>query len=238
MELQDQNFDLKTQIEFLKLMQDNTRFRLISFLFIFPRLSLSSLSSLLRRSKATIIHHLDKLQKLGVIRISSTPSVGPKDNKILELIPRICEINASAFKKIKTFKNIKDLLKFESAILKDNLQFEIIKTLFDQASLVYTDINETITKSKNNILEDSKSYNLQNLINYNILLLSDKQRKIYEEAYAEFRKKIIESIRQEEDSKIDIVKPHLVLNIMFPYKDMMEEDMERKHFKKFFKALD
>ena len=63
--------ELKTQIEVMKLMKHVTRFRLISFLLIFPRLSLSELSSFLGRSKATISHHLSKLESIGIIYITT-----------------------------------------------------------------------------------------------------------------------------------------------------------------------
>ena len=229
--------ELKTQIEVMKLMKHVTRFRLISFLLIFPRLSLSELSSFLGRSKATISHHLSKLESVRIIYTTTKQARGSIDAKVYELTPKFFELSSLDFSSLKFYeKNDFELAKI--AIQRDKMLFEVITNIFEQLRLIYDGFEEELLKSKSEISEKAQKLDFENLINYNCWFLTEDQRDKFNELFLDFKTNLMKYIKKTNNEDNEKVKPYLIFQSLIPFKKINEQDTEKKSYKKFFKALD
>ena len=60
--------ELRLYIELLKLSMNDTRLRGMLLMFINQQVSLTEFSTVLGRSKSTVLHHLKKFEELGLIK--------------------------------------------------------------------------------------------------------------------------------------------------------------------------
>ena len=136
--------ELQLQTELLKFMTHITRFRLISFLLIYPKLSLSDLHKKLTRSKATITHHLKKIENFNIINSSTVSAQGSIDAKIYEILPIIQVLNSFNFSELNEIDLTKQLKIISSELKRDNALFEVLKYILDQGILINKGLDKTI----------------------------------------------------------------------------------------------
>jgi DNA-binding transcriptional ArsR family regulator len=204
---------------------------------MFPRLSLSELSSFLGRSKATVSHHLSKLESIGIIVTTSKQARGSIDAKVYELTPKFFDLSSLDFSDLKSYKeNSFELVKV--AIQRDKLLFEVFKNIFEQLKLIYDGFEEVLLKSKSETDEKFQNLDFGNLIKYNIWFLTEEQRDKFNELFSDFKTKLMEFINDTNKVEKEKAKPYLLFHSLLPFKKINEHDSEKKSYKKFFKALD
>ena len=229
---------IHNNLEVLKLLKNRTLLQLVLLLLIFPRLTLSKLSILSKKSKGTVTHQLAKLEQLGAIITSRKQSRGSIDAKVYELAPNFLKFKSYIFQGLKNIKESNNPEFFNLSVRNDILIFEVIKNIFDQVIQVYEEIEEYIEKSESLIQFDPLNINTKNLVNYDLWLLTDEEVKIYEEIATSFKSKMKELLGKSQKSRNDKIRPYLILNTFLPLLDFTEKDTEKKTYKKFFKALD
>ncbi len=237
LKFEDMLNDLKIQTEIFKFMNNITRFRIISFLLISPRISLSNLHKKLARSKSTVTHHLEKIESSNILKTSTTSAQGSIDAKIYELIPKLILLNSFNPKELKKLKLNEKTKLILQVLSRDNALFEVLRYILEEATLINKGIEKTLTEDKI-LMDESSELSLDNLIDYNILLLSKNQYKKYLDLYSKFMNEVKEVIKQGSNDKENEEKPHLVLHSKIKLEDLAKFDKEKDSFRKFFNALD
>lgn len=231
----------KQGIELFKLINNETRLRLILLLLINQKISLSSLSVLLNRTKGTVLHHLKKLDNLGFIKTTRRePLRGYIEANIYELVPNfydffnILTINDENLKKLGK-KMQSDILHY--AILKDRLIIQILINIFKLTSLFHQglDINKAVWESDS--FEDYLNFYFHNRINYKIYFLSEKKFKLYKALVKDFNSQIKEILKESQNQDSEKSRGYFVLNTFFPIKKISEYDPNSEEFRRFFEYL-
>lgn len=228
-------------IEFLKLISNTTRFRLILLLLIFQKLSLSKLSQLVNRTKATVLHHLKKFEKLGFIIITKKEARrGYIDANVYELVPEFFDffgkmsLNYNDIESLQLNKQV-DILNY--AMIKDILIFEVIRNIFKQVTLFYKGFDSINTISNSDSFKNYINFYLKNRIEYDILFLTRKEFKLYQEEVVKFKTQIRKIFKQNKKDDIETERPYFILNTFLPVKNITEYDPSIEEFEKFFESL-
>jgi DNA-binding MarR family transcriptional regulator len=184
--------DKKTEI--VSLLKNTTRLRLILILLIFKKLSLTRLSNLLGRTKAAVSRHLKKFEQLGFIITTRRKARGSIDAKIYELKPSFIKIISIVSKDFLSFQE-KNKLRTMNYALKNEIQFyELFKSILEHITLYYRAINDYIMKTKLESSDALKGFDINNLMDNQILVLTEKQKKEYDNLMIEFQEKLTEII--------------------------------------------
>jgi len=241
MELLDVKVKTKHIIEFLKLISNTTRFRLLLLLLIFEKLSLSKLSLLVKRTKGTVLHHLKKFENLGFIKITKKEARrGYIDANIYELIPEFFDffeklsLNYDNIETLQLNKQI-DILNY--TIIKDILVFKVVRNIFKQVASFYKGFDYVNSISDLESFKNYIDFYLKNRIEYDILFLTRKEFKLYQEEVAKFKNQIRKIFKENKKSDIETERPYFVLNTFFPLKEITEYDPTIEEFQKFFESL-
>ncbi len=199
-------------IQYFELLDDPTRMRILFFLYLYPRLSLTQLSILLHRTKPAVSHQIKKFVEIGIIKITQLPFQGNVAENFYELVNNFEEkirLNPAR-------ENPSNLSKDTDILL-----FQAIKGMFKFTSNMFMHFTEFYQKLEDRVRKFKDPIEIPTLGNYiQILPLS---RKGYELCIHEVQK-ITERIfkLQEEEDKMDFVeRPMIYIATIFPIKALL-----------------
>ena len=224
---------LMKRIEVMKLFSSVHRLRIMLLLLIYRKLSLSQLSKLLGRTKATVTHHLKKFEMLNIIKISRKESRGSIDAKVYELDPDFFDLvkfNFESFKSLEQ-KESKELLRY--VLLRDKWMFEAFRNILVFANRFYQEIDEKYLSDDKEFVKQAQDFYFDNSINYDLWFITENGRKSYVKALTQFKEEIKKIIEDDNMRGKLIERPYCILHLLLPLKKLSEFDFERKRIRDF-----
>ncbi|MHA1718535.1 MAG: ArsR family transcriptional regulator [Promethearchaeota archaeon] len=205
-----------SQIEFINLLNDPTRLRILLLLFLYKRLSLKQISQLVHRTQPAISRQLEKFINLGIIKITKRQVKGLITAKFYELIPDFIETATIIMDpKQEIPKNIIKEMEILQIKAKENL-FKTISQLFIHYAELYKNLAQRAQDTEDSFGIDLPPFNLS------ILPLSNKIYKYYKEENFKLTQKVIELIKEEdEDENEDFERPVMLFNTILSVKDFL-----------------
>jgi DNA-binding transcriptional ArsR family regulator len=212
--------------------------RIILLLFIYKKLSLSQLSKIFERTKATMIHHLKKMEELELINIMKVGARGPIDANVYELKPELYEIlnNKEFFIKKLEGNKFREIIQFN--IIKYKIIFDFLKGIIEEANQFYNDFYDFKTESLQNSSQKLKDFFKKNTINFNMVFLTKEGFKSYEEIKNRYLTQLRELSEKERKQKKNSANPNIILYMDFQLKEIVEYDKKKKKFYEIFDAFD
>ncbi|MBD3254191.1 MAG: ArsR family transcriptional regulator, partial [Candidatus Lokiarchaeota archaeon] len=215
-----------------------TRLRLILILLIFRKLSLTKLSNLLSRTKAAVSRHLKKFDNLDLITITRRKARGSIDAKVYELNSKFMDFLSLNSKYFMMFVDKLGIDALKYGVKNDKLLFDFLKNIFEQIILYYDTIEDHIRTSKSKTPNNLKGFDMKSLIDYEIWLISDNQKKKYDNLLSEFKKKVTKMLSEDQDTDSYEARPYLIFHTKIPIKGIAKFDKDVEDLKKIFKSLD
>ncbi|MBD3340900.1 MAG: ArsR family transcriptional regulator [Candidatus Lokiarchaeota archaeon] len=219
---------INQRIEVLKLLSSIPRLRIMLLLLIFRKLSLTQLSDLLGRTKATVIHHLKKFEKSNIINTSREESQGSIDAKVYELDPEffnLAELNIKNFQNLKK-KESKEIL--HHILLRDKWMLETFKNILIFANQFYREIDEKYLSEDKKFMKKTQDFYFKSPIDYDLWFITEEGRENYLKALSQFKEQINKIINEDNKKGGLIERPYCILHLLLPLKDLSEFDFERK----------
>jgi DNA-binding transcriptional regulator GbsR (MarR family) len=209
-------FHLENLNIFLKLLQE-TPSRILYLFFVYERLSLTQLSSLLGRSKSAVSKQLEKFITLGIIKITESQVRGSIKAKSYELYPDFLQ-----FIKIKFNPMIKTPLKDRKIV--EELQTDCIKNLYGMIERLFTMNREMYEGLHSKISASEQRYEIQTPeLNLSIIPVSNEVREHFIQKNNNLLNEIIQMTAEERNnSEIPIEHPHLILSNILSLKKILE----------------
>jgi DNA-binding transcriptional ArsR family regulator len=225
--------ELKKQIEFMKLLSSVPRLRIMLLLLIFRKLSLAQLSKLLRRTKATITHHIKKFETSEIIKISRKEARGPIDAIFYELDPNFFNLVELSFDKFQSLNQNESRELLHYVLLRDKWTFEVFRNILNFVNQFYQEIDERFLTNNSDFIKQTKDFYFKSPVDYDVWFLTEDEKKLYDKEVIQFKERISKIIDNgTKNEKLD-VRPYCILNLVLPVKKLSEFDFERKRIMDF-----
>ena len=211
-----------SEIEFVNLLEDPTRLKILSLLFVYKRLSLKQISQLVNRTKPAVSRQLEKFIKIGIIKITEQQVKGLITARFYELIPDFIEsATITLDPALKIPKNIKKEMEI--------LQIQAKEGIFKMSSHIFThyaNFYKFLTQKAQDI-EDPFGIHIPPF-DLSILPLSKKVYHFYMEEKTKLIQKIMDLIKEEDESSNDMVeRPMMLFNTILPVKDFLSYEEKK-----------
>lgn len=208
--------ELQLYIELLKLSMNDTRLRGMLLMFINQQVSLTEFSTILGRSKSTILHHLKKFEELGLIK---------RINKFYQSefdFLSIANLNLQDIENL----NIDQTDEIDNLLFNKDLHtLEMIKEIYKQAITTY-----------NYLKQEKNSQHLEfwkkNPIHTDLLLLDDEDLQEFENLKNKFKEYLRQkNSTREQNSETSLKKySYFAVNSIFPVRELTKFDADKKEF--------
>ncbi|MFX0013429.1 MAG: ArsR/SmtB family transcription factor [Promethearchaeota archaeon] len=227
----------KVKVEtWLEIFGNKTLFRILQLLFVYGELNLTNLSKHMDMSKSALYHHLKKLTRAGVIKVS-------REKKVRGSIKaKFYALDKQTALRIQLI-SVDDLLKIDDPKKLLKLLKSIINTYRSSFSLFKSKINmldcyTSFLVEKVNSCEDSSSdsFDILNLmldydINFHAQYLTETQYKKFIGYSHEFYTKVNEmiftnNIEEIQEHNEPIEHPYFVLSMAMPLKKMLDLELK------------
>ncbi len=216
---------IDSEIKFINLLEDPTRFRILLLLFVYKRLSLKQISHLVHRTKPAVSRQLEKFIQTGVIKITERQVKGLITAKFYELIPDFIE--TATITMDPTIEIPRNIIK-EMEILQIQAKGNILK-MTAQLFKHYAEFHEDLLQEAQEIKEPFGIHLPP--FDLSILPLSKKVYQFYMEGRNKLIQKTMELIKEEDESESDILeRPMMLFTTILSTKDFLS--YEKRNFNK------
>ncbi|MHA1672451.1 MAG: winged helix-turn-helix domain-containing protein [Promethearchaeota archaeon] len=208
-----QKHNLLTNIQFCKLFETPTRMKIFFLFFLYSRLSLGQISSLLHITKSAVSYQLKKFIELGIVIKSKQPVLGSIMENYYELVPDFekKEFGLDSLVEIPS-NNSKEL---------EILQIQVIKESFKWVCNIFSNFADFYNELEKNARNISEPFGMHFPKLYlQILPLSKKGYQYYLREIQKMTQGILKLI-EEENKNGTVERPMMLLSTMLPIKDLL-----------------
>ncbi len=203
-------------IDFIQLLEDPTRLRILFLFFLYNRLSIAQISELVHLTKPAISHQLKKFIDIGIIKITKRPVRGTMTANFYELIPNFLE-NAVI--------RLDPTIEIPPDIVKDMeiLHIRAEKETFKLASNIFSRFAEYYNHLEQQAQAIKEPYGMHHPpFSITILPLSKKGHEIYSQEINKITEGILKLIAKEDEQDQDsLERPMMFISTFFPIKDFL-----------------
>ena len=204
------------KFDMLKTLNSKPRLRILLFLFIYRRLSLTELSERLGKTKNTVIYHIKRMVTYGIIH--------EEDEKIPNSIKpiKVYHLNPDFYRQI--FTPFGDL-----ADLSDNEIMEYSKNVFQWNILLFETIREFLrelgdfySENEPNLhdIESTVAFHKNHQTPRDLIPLSKQGYLEYMKNYKELMERTVNFLEKEEEEEHEF----LAFNVILPIKTLVEKE--------------
>ncbi|MHA1748283.1 MAG: winged helix-turn-helix domain-containing protein [Promethearchaeota archaeon] len=197
-------------INFIKLLEDPTRLRIILLFLQYKRLSLTQISKLIGRTKPAITHQINKFIDIGIIRVIKLPVQGSITANYYELITK--KIYHAVDREDPNEKIPRNIIK-EMEVLQIRAEKEAYKFtghIYLQIAEIYEQIEKRAKKQKGHFENNIPTFNLS------IFPLSRKAFEIYSQELNKILSKINKIMEEEKEI---LERPLMCITSTFPLQE-------------------
>lgn len=213
------------KLELVKALNSKVRLRVILLLFIYQKLSLSDLSEKLKRTKNTVIYHMNLLSEQGFLDEFDEKINGSiKPIKYYKLNEEFLEAVFQPFEDPSNLSE-EDILEYSHSVIKWNaLLFETIREFLKELNNFYLTNEKEIYQP-----QQALNFHQQNRTPRDLVPLSENGFNEYLKEYQNFMKKIVSYLEKENREAPDVIRPFLAFNAIIPIKTLLEsKNIEKK----------
>ncbi|MBN2156046.1 MAG: winged helix-turn-helix transcriptional regulator [Candidatus Lokiarchaeota archaeon] len=216
--------ELKMHNRVMKLSANETRLRGLLLMLINRKMTLTELSEQIGRSKSTILHHVKKFEKLGVIqRIGKYYVYHPNFLKIFNIeLEHALKINPDNKEQLEQLFFRRDLL-----------TIGLLREIFTHVFFLYQFLEKNLESSDIQIKKKSSSYWKSNPIRYNMHLLEEEDLNEYMKIRNNFFNQLNrEQTESNQGEKLEVSKKnkYILLESAFPIDSYAKYDADKDSF--------
>ena len=210
------------KFEMLKTLNSKSRLKILLFLFIYRKLSLTELSSekYLNKSKNTVIYHIKRMVNYGIIH--------EEDEKIPNSIKpiKVYRLNPDLYKQIFTpFGDLADLSNNEIMEYSKNV-FQWNSLLFETMRGFLKELSDFYSENEPNLhnIESTVAFHENHQTPRDLIPLSEQGFHEYMINYQVMIKKTVNFLEKESKTQGELIRPFLAFKAVLPIKTLVERD--------------
>jgi DNA-binding transcriptional ArsR family regulator len=217
------------KFEMLKTLNSKPRLRILLFLFIYRKLSLTELSERLGKTKNTVIYHIKRMVHYGIIH--------EEDEKIPNSIKpiKVYRLNSDLYKQIFTpFGDLRDLSNNEIMEYSKNVfQWNIL--LFETIREFLRELGDFYTQNEPSLhdIESTLAFHKNHQTPRDLIPLSEQGYLEYVKNYKELIERTVNFLEKEAEDNEELIRPFLAFNIILPIKTLVDFRTKKGEKRKF-----
>ena len=208
------------KFDMLKTLNSKSRLRILLFLFIYRKLSLTELSQRLGKTKNTVIYHIKRMVNYGIIQ--------EEDEKIPNSIKpiKVYRLNPDLYKQIFTpFGDLADLSNNEIMEYSKNV-FQWNSLLFETMRGFLKELSDFYSENEPNLhnIESTVAFHENHQTPRDLIPLSEQGYKEYMINYQVMMEKTVNFLEKESKCQGELIRPFLAFNVVLPIKTLVERE--------------
>ncbi len=208
------------KFDMLKTLNSKSRLRILLFLFIYRKLSLTELSQRLGKTKNTVIYHIKRMVNYGIIH--------EEDEKIPNSIKpiKVYRLNPDFYKQIFTpFGDLADLSNSEIMEYSKNV-FQWNSLLFETMRGFLRELGDFYSENEPNLcnIESTVAFHENHQTPRDLIPLSQQGYHEYMKNYQEMMEKTVNFLEKESNAQGELIRPYLAFNVVLPIKTLVERE--------------
>ena len=233
---QNSIYDEELELEnWLKVFDNKIRFRISQLLFVYGELSLTELSRQMNKSKPALYHHLQKMIKLKIIKVSKEKpargSIKSKHYCLTKKSPFLLQLFID--EDLSKIKNPDHRLKaLENVIASYRNSISLLRNKLDIIDLYIDHLDDELeNKEKNDLFHHEIPKLISNFnVGFQALYLTENQYKEfmidYSELKAKYKNMALKNGFEENIKNDDITEhPYFVTTLTLPLKNLLELEL-------------
>ena len=218
--------------EFIRILDNTTRFNLLQALFVYRNLNLSELSQLLVVSKSTVLHHLKKFEELNLITHTEVKAkFGALPTKVYQFNVVLFDMITHKFDSFVNFHKCETLEDYKLVLKGKQLFFEMISQLFEKLVQYLTEYENKLTNSDENKLKNVFSLMKKNNTWFNIDYLTKKRKDYLMQETKNGQIPIRMPDHVETHNEMEEKHPYLAFHVVMPIPPILKFEQQTERSK-------